>query len=338
MTLSFSKLQQRHKLLLELEENEADINAEVLSYIKQAKKESTNYSLEERDNLRANLRYWASYIFEKTDEYPDTTLPPVSKSNNAKSFIQNTSILLATFITLATLIVGTFQIVRTVISLSSSTAPSTGNSLLSQLIQAILIVSNIAILTISVILWRRGGRTVQRVKNVAENIRKTIVGGGRRGRPLASLHIVAGPLDLLHQNLNIYTERINLGRDPQQADLAFYSPSSKTSISGLHARIERMNGAWQIVAVSGSQSETFVENKAIPFHQPYPIYDGQIIRLGYPAQQPVEFEFQTDLSQENNIPHKTDVEHDTVPLGTFEDIGSTDLSDVYDDDIFDEFR
>lgn len=212
-----------------------------------------------------------------------------------------------------------------------------------------ILLAVVVILSVSmVIVWRRGGRVVQGVKNVAENIRKTIVGGGKRGKPLASLHVTAGPPDVLNQDLTIYTERVNLGRDPQQADLTFYSPDAKTSISGLHARIERMNGTWRVVAVSGSKSETFVDNEAIPFHQPYPIRDGQTIRLGYPAKQPVEFEFRTDMPDEEDILrktevnmteiNKTDVSPETMPLGSFE-AGETELGGLDDaDDIFDEFR
>lgn len=212
----------------------------------------------------------------------------------------------------------------------------------------ILLVVVFVLSVLMVIIWRRGGRVVQGVKNIGEQIRKTIVGGGKRGKPLASLHVTAGPPDVLNQDLTIYTERVNLGRDPQQADLTFYSPGAKTSISSLHARIERMNGTWRIVAVSNSQSQTFVDNESIPFHQPYTIHDGQKIRLGYPAMQPVEFEFHTDMPDEEDVLrktevnmtdiNKTDVSSDTMPLGSFE-AGETELGGLDDaDDIFDEFR
>jgi len=166
------------------------------------------------------------------------------------------------------------------------------------------------------IVWRRGGKVVQGVKNVAENIRKTIVGGGKRGKPLASISIKAGPPDMIGEDLKIYTERVKLGRDPQLADMTFYTPASKSSISGLHASIEKENGLWRIVAVSSSKSETFVDGAPIPFNQPYPLHEGQEVRLGYLAQQPVTFTFNTDA---NDAPRKTNVG------GSDDDINRTDV-------------
>jgi hypothetical protein len=88
-------------------------------------------------------------------------------------------------------------------------------------------------------------------------------------------------------------------------------------VSGLHAILERVNGKWRLVAVSQSRSETFVDNYAIPFNDPIYINSGQQVRLGYLAQQPVVFEFQTQVSSgtEINDPRKTDVGDKTTPIG-----------------------
>ncbi|MHC1598967.1 MAG: FHA domain-containing protein, partial [Candidatus Methanofastidiosia archaeon] len=204
----------------------------------------------------------------------------------------------------------------------------------------------IILIVLVVIVWRRGGKGVQLVKKVAGDIRKTIVGGGTKGKSLATLNIIAGPTDMIGKDLKIYTERVKLGRDPQLADMTFYTPDAKSSISGLHASIEKANGLWRIVAVSTSKSETFVDDAAIPFNQPCPLNNGQTVRLGYLAQQPVTFTFNTDTQSDaprkTNIVgdddiNKTDVSPDTMPFGTFKQTGTTELGQETDD-IFDEFR
>ncbi len=131
--------------------------------------------------------------------------------------------------------------------------------------------------------------------NVVDVIRKTEI-FGRQSKALAVIKIVDGPPAMINQELKIFTESVKLGRDPQKADMTFHSPDTKSSVSGLHARIEKVNGNWQITAVSQSRSETFVDEVAIPFNSPHPLRNGQKIRLGYHAQQPVIFIFNTDVS------------------------------------------
>ena len=153
----------------------------------------------------------------------------------------------------------------------------------------------LVLLVMMALMWRRikNSAVGQRITSVVENVRKTLVGGGPRGKPLASLRIIDGPQNMINQELKIYTESVKLGRDPQKADMTFYSPEAKSSISGLHARIERVNGSWRIVAVSQSGSETFIDDNAIPFNEPQPLQNGKTVRLGYLAQQPIVFIFST---------------------------------------------
>jgi hypothetical protein len=189
------------------------------------------------------------------------------------------------------------------------------------------------------------------VKAVVEGVRKTLVGGGKRGKPLATIKIMDGPPTMIGQELKIYTEVVKLGRDPQRADMTFYTPDVNSSISGLHARIERVNGAWRIVAVSQSGSETFVDDYAIPFNEPQSLQSGQTVRLGYLAQQPIVFTFdilgvidpvgKTDIGNVQDY-RKTDVSNNTMPVGLKmsgkkrEEIKPQQQGQ--DDDIFNEFR
>lgn len=208
-----------------------------------------------------------------------------------------------------------------------------------------------------IVMWRRMGNLVVKgrevISNVAGAIRKTIVGGGKRGKPLATIKIIDGPPSMINQELKIYSESIKLGRDPQKADMTFYAPDANSSVSGLHARIEKVNGIWRIVAVSSSGSETFVDESPIPFNEPYSLNTGQVIRLGYLAQQPVVFSFNSEVSGSagprttivggiGEDLRRTQVDEKTVPVNVVKVSAdkreSLKQSKEESDNIFDEFR
>jgi hypothetical protein len=59
------------------EENQQDFIKEVREYIEQAKRSGSNISsTRERDQIRANLRYWANYVYGIEKNFPDTELAP----------------------------------------------------------------------------------------------------------------------------------------------------------------------------------------------------------------------------------------------------------------------
>lgn len=204
------------------------------------------------------------------------------------------------------------------------------------------------LLVVIALMWQRIKNSAigRGVTSVVENVRKTLLGGGSRGKPLAGLRIIDGPPDIINQELKIQTESIKLGRDPQKADMTFYGANVNSSISGLHARIERVNHTWRIVALSTSRSETFINDEPIPFNLPQPLSNGQTVRLGYPAQQPVVFEF-IDLAQSvrktesgpraTDIPRTTDVGNNALPNQP-KPLPSKSQLDGQDDDIFNEYR
>lgn len=113
--MKFSKLQARHELLLDLQNQNKPIEEEVISYIDQARNEAQNYSPEERGHLRANLRYWAAYIFEKTENYPNTELAPISQPTTITLLIQNSGKVLYAVIIVAVFLLG-FNILKQLIS------------------------------------------------------------------------------------------------------------------------------------------------------------------------------------------------------------------------------
>jgi hypothetical protein len=87
---NFRSLQDRHEALLQKqqglsEENQQDFVKEVREYIEEAKRGGSYISANrERDQIRANLRYWANYIYSIEKTFPDTELAP--SSVESKSF------------------------------------------------------------------------------------------------------------------------------------------------------------------------------------------------------------------------------------------------------------
>ncbi len=208
------------------------------------------------------------------------------------------------------------------------------------------------------VLWRRMSSLNKPasvgIGKVVDAIRLTLVGGNKRGKPLARLKVLDGPPNMIGQELNIYTESIKLGRNPHLADITFYGTDVITSVSGLHARVEKAAGSWRIVAISQSGSETFVDDIVLPFNEPVLLQNGQIIRMGYFAQQPVVIQFRTiDSLQSDNYSNNSDWDADLRKTDISDSIyiPSSESSDFFEkpniftkpqsedaDSIFDEFR
>ena len=188
----------------------------------------------------------------------------------------------------------------------------------------------IVLLILLLVFWRRLSKMAKSgvLGSVVERVRKTIV-GGRGSKPLATLKVLDGPVNLQGKELTINAESVSLGSDPKLAQYTFYTDVN-TSISGLHAKIERISGQWRITGLSRSGNETFVDEEPIPCFQPKDISSGQRIRMGYPGQQPVELLFTlpegvTSSSAGVNTTqgNKTKVKKDAGTLPGYEDLQNT---------------
>lgn len=74
---SFRTLQARHEELIHKAQAGQDIVDEVRTFIDEVKASSVRIGASsERDQLRSNLRYWASYLYEQTQTYPNVDLAP----------------------------------------------------------------------------------------------------------------------------------------------------------------------------------------------------------------------------------------------------------------------
>jgi hypothetical protein len=78
----YEELQSEHQQLLKRSEAERDSDellGAVRAYIERARVEAEAIPApRDRDQLRANLRFWASFVYEKSGTYPETALRPAS--------------------------------------------------------------------------------------------------------------------------------------------------------------------------------------------------------------------------------------------------------------------
>ncbi|HTP11574.1 MAG TPA: hypothetical protein VMP08_25145, partial [Anaerolineae bacterium] len=86
---TFQDLQAEHEALLNRHEAPTDPEqfwADVQHFIEHVRIAAESISTpRERDQLRAILRFWASYVYDKTGAYPDTTLRPALNKNASTS-------------------------------------------------------------------------------------------------------------------------------------------------------------------------------------------------------------------------------------------------------------
>lgn len=140
-------------------------------------------------------------------------------------------------------------------------------------------------------------------------VRKTLIPVRSNQKPIASLEVISGPQNMIGERLPFATEDVKLGRDPNIVDFAFFSDSN-SSVSGMHAVLRRQNGVW-LIENHSSSGETVLNGSRIPDDRPSRINHGDRVRLGYLAQQCVEFIFHVGdiqgASQEAVTPRSTEV-------------------------------
>lgn len=82
---TYNDLQDIHQQLLERRdagEEPLALQQAVTEYIKRVRSEASQVSRpRDRDQLRANLRFWATFMYDETGIYPDTTLVPASETS-----------------------------------------------------------------------------------------------------------------------------------------------------------------------------------------------------------------------------------------------------------------
>jgi hypothetical protein len=82
---TYQDLQDIHQQLLarrEAGEDRMALRQAVVEYIEQARSQAREIARpRDRDQLRANLRFWATYLYDETGAYPDTSLVPANNQS-----------------------------------------------------------------------------------------------------------------------------------------------------------------------------------------------------------------------------------------------------------------
>lgn len=86
---NFRDLQKKHEIFLKSKQAGEDIVKEVESYIELTINSGQDITDSfQREQLRANNRYWGNYVYEKTGTFPKTDIdPPSEKALLRRKFI-----------------------------------------------------------------------------------------------------------------------------------------------------------------------------------------------------------------------------------------------------------
>jgi hypothetical protein len=186
----------------------------------------------------------------------------------------------------------------------------------------------IVLLVVAFFIWRKkiievmqsgkaGRAVISGIRKGTDIFVDVLTGGARRKNPIAQLHVVEGPTNMMGINLPIYTDFVKLGRDSQRSDITFFNLEIISSVSGYHCKLERVQGEWKISATSTSQSPTYIDNNVLPFNEPRPLSNGQMVRLGNLGHMPVEFRF--DILEDPSS---------MIPIGKTPSKKGTDVNDI----------
>lgn len=123
----FEELQARHQALLAQQAEDANILDKVQRYLKEVRQKSSQVAAPaERAQLRANLRYWSSYVYEQTGTYPSVDLAPADVITRppARARLPIVPLIIAGMILLLILIFGSSFLVGAITQDSEANTPT----------------------------------------------------------------------------------------------------------------------------------------------------------------------------------------------------------------------
>ena len=129
-TDNFQSLQNIHESLLQkqlkvTDENREQFTKEVKDFIEQTKQAGSNISsTRERDQVRANLRYWANYVYSVEKIFPDTELAPSTQGKTENKFGMVIGVAITVIIAILAI---TFILPKSTMTLPASPTPSIEN-------------------------------------------------------------------------------------------------------------------------------------------------------------------------------------------------------------------
>ena len=121
---------------------------------------------------------------------------------------------------------------------------------------------------------------------------------------LATLTVLEGPSGMIGEPLKITARSTTLGRDPKQADIAFYS-DTQSSISRLHATIDLDEENTFRLTDESSSVGTRLNGRPIPANSPVRLDDGDEIVLADLSQRGVKMRFNFATEGDSKAPAGT---------------------------------
>jgi len=168
------------------------------------------------------------------------------------------------------------------------------------------------------------------LRGAVNAIKTKIFGAEGASEPLAKLHIEIARPELEGEVVDMFNQKLTLGRDPQQCDVVLYPLQQESSVSRSHCTIQYDQG--RFVITHHSNSITSVNNRRIRSGSPVPLNNGDVIVLGQIAVKGARLRFERlgeDAGTEDEPVESwpTDIfEDDVNDIDPFED-----LPDVDDD-------
>jgi pSer/pThr/pTyr-binding forkhead associated (FHA) protein len=150
-------------------------------------------------------------------------------------------------------------------------------------------------------------------------ITRTLVGVGRRRRPLARLYVVQGPANKVGQNINVYTNITSIGRDTRLTDIQFYDVKDESSISTQHCTIRHVRGRFSLM---DDNSTNGTQVNGLYVNEPVLLNDGDEITLGIPDRMGAVLRFHSQVTDmkaqetktESPVPTKPDNGKSAAPV------------------------
>lgn len=110
-------------------------------------------------------------------------------------------------------------------------------------------------------------------------ISRTIVGVGRKRRPIGRLYVMQGPAAKVGQDINLYANITTLGRDPRLTDIQLYQLDDESSISAQHCTIRHVRGRFTLM---DDNSTNGTQVNGLYVNEPVLLNEGDEITLGIP--------------------------------------------------------
>lgn len=175
------------------------------------------------------------------------------------------------------------------------------------------------------------------LRGVANVIKTKLFGIEGPAQALARLHIELARPELEGEKVDIYNQKLTLGRDPELCDVVLYPLQQESSVSRSHCTVQYDQGRF-VITHHAASSITAINNKRIQSGSPVQLHDGDVIVLGQIAVKGARLRFER-LVDDDTLEHRsttswpTDIfEDDANDIDPFEELVNEEDEGAFDGD------